>query len=566
MRGTCPGTGWTDDARRRRLRHEPARRPEPADVPVHAARSARAARRRPRRTTRSSTSPPSSYVDTTPGTDAPELRVVSASILRNQNQAPVASVRLDAVVGLAHRRAQRRRLDGLRGPHAGLLLVQDARCRRRRSIDCAHPTVTGSTSPRTLWGAAGFIGAGITLTHTFPLTDGASGTTRNIGLVACDPGDRFDVAGIPPKALDPRGDPDMSRRLRTEDGSALVVALVAARDHDHDRARVVRARRTPSRRARASSASARRRSTSPRPCSTARASRSRRSGPATPSAAPRCRRPARRRPSSRGARTRARSRPATPPARRRRTSRASTSPPTRAGRRASATTAARSATRSSTPRSTPRRAARTSRPARPTRCPGPCKWDANGDLMLWVQARAVVRGRPRNVVALLRREQFAEAVAGRQRRDGRQLRDVELRQQDDHQRDGLAGRRALHVDGALVHGLRRGQEPGAAADDRARRRDAAGDDRRAARALHVRRAEREPVDVLHVVSRDARPGAVVYIDVPATTTLHRLQQRDVQLVGQSGDPHHGARHAVAEGLVLRDPVHGQRAERLRPRC
>lgn len=44
-------------------------------------------------------------------------------------------------------------------------------------------------------------------------------------------------------------------------------------------------------------------------------------------------------------------------------------------------------------------------------CPGPCRWDANGDLKLWVQARAVVRGRPRNVVALLKREQFAEAFA-----------------------------------------------------------------------------------------------------------------------------------------------------------
>lgn len=42
-------------------------------------------------------------------------------------------------------------------------------------------------------------------------------------------------------------------------------------------------------------------------------------------------------------------------------------------------------------------------------CPGPCKWDANGDLKLWVQAQAVVRGRPRNLVALLMREEFAEA-------------------------------------------------------------------------------------------------------------------------------------------------------------
>lgn len=44
-------------------------------------------------------------------------------------------------------------------------------------------------------------------------------------------------------------------------------------------------------------------------------------------------------------------------------------------------------------------------------CPAPCKWDANGDLKLWVQARAVVRGRPRNVVALLKREQFSEAFS-----------------------------------------------------------------------------------------------------------------------------------------------------------
>ncbi len=42
-------------------------------------------------------------------------------------------------------------------------------------------------------------------------------------------------------------------------------------------------------------------------------------------------------------------------------------------------------------------------------CPGPCKWDANGDRQLWVEARGIVRGKPRNVVALLKREQFAES-------------------------------------------------------------------------------------------------------------------------------------------------------------
>jgi|GEM_PF-1857420 len=44
-------------------------------------------------------------------------------------------------------------------------------------------------------------------------------------------------------------------------------------------------------------------------------------------------------------------------------------------------------------------------------CPGPCKWDANGDRQLWVQTRSEVRGKPRNVVALLKRELFAEAFA-----------------------------------------------------------------------------------------------------------------------------------------------------------
>lgn len=41
-------------------------------------------------------------------------------------------------------------------------------------------------------------------------------------------------------------------------------------------------------------------------------------------------------------------------------------------------------------------------------CASPCKWDANGDLKLWVQARSVIAGQVRNVVALLKREQFSE--------------------------------------------------------------------------------------------------------------------------------------------------------------
>jgi Tfp pilus assembly protein PilX len=40
----------------------------------------------------------------------------------------------------------------------------------------------------------------------------------------------------------------------------------------------------------------------------------------------------------------------------------------------------------------------------------PCTYDANKDRELWVQSHAVVRGRPRNVVARLRLEQLAESV------------------------------------------------------------------------------------------------------------------------------------------------------------
>jgi len=47
----------------------------------------------------------------------------------------------------------------------------------------------------------------------------------------------------------------------------------------------------------------------------------------------------------------------------------------------------------------------------PYSCLAPCRWDANGDLKLWVHARAVIGGKPRSVVALLKREHFSEAFA-----------------------------------------------------------------------------------------------------------------------------------------------------------
>jgi len=141
------------------------------------------------------------YIDTTPGYGPPELRVVSGVYLRNQNQAPVASfvstvsasrtVVLNAAGSTDY---ENRTLDY----YWFKTTMPDV-----ASIDCSHPTITGTTSPRTLWGASGFLGTGITMTHTFPSSDGGAGGTRDIGLVVCDPGDRFDTLGIPPKAYVP---------------------------------------------------------------------------------------------------------------------------------------------------------------------------------------------------------------------------------------------------------------------------------------------------------------------------------------------------------------------------
>jgi Tfp pilus assembly protein PilX len=43
-------------------------------------------------------------------------------------------------------------------------------------------------------------------------------------------------------------------------------------------------------------------------------------------------------------------------------------------------------------------------------CPGPCTYDANGDKQMWVQARTVIDGHPRSVVARLQLERLTEGV------------------------------------------------------------------------------------------------------------------------------------------------------------
>lgn len=133
-------------------------------------------------------------VDSRPGRGAAELIVTSGVYLRNQNQAPQA--RFVATPSSTSRTVvlnasgstdfENRRLNYYWFKHT---------LPTPSSIDCTIPRASGST----MWDAT-YLGEGITLSHTFAPEDGAAGTTRNIGLVACDPGDRYGTAGIPPQA------------------------------------------------------------------------------------------------------------------------------------------------------------------------------------------------------------------------------------------------------------------------------------------------------------------------------------------------------------------------------
>ena len=138
------------------------------------------------------------FVDTSPGTGPAELRVASGVYLRNQNQAPVAAFvvsRGSASRNIVLNASGSTDYEGRTMDYYWFKDTMPAQA----SIDCAHPTVTGN-GPRTLWGSSGYLGEGITLSHTFPSGDGAAGSTRNIGLVVCDPGDRFDTLGMPPES------------------------------------------------------------------------------------------------------------------------------------------------------------------------------------------------------------------------------------------------------------------------------------------------------------------------------------------------------------------------------
>jgi Tfp pilus assembly protein PilW len=201
MRSGCPGTGWTT---RRVVADYVTNRSGGLARPLFTYSCLTGA---------SCSASPATYdqvidvaatamIDTTPGTGPPEIRLVSGVHLRNQNQAPVASfvttpgstsrtVVLNASGSTDY--------EGRTLSYHWFKTVMPLTA----SIDCAQPTVTGSGPLRTMWGVLGYLGEGVTLSHTFPLLDGVAGMTRNIGLVVCDPGDRFASAGVPPQTAIP---------------------------------------------------------------------------------------------------------------------------------------------------------------------------------------------------------------------------------------------------------------------------------------------------------------------------------------------------------------------------
>jgi len=196
MRTACPGSGWT---RTKVVADYVTNRRAGLDRPLfsYACTSGTACASSAATYDQVVNVSAQTLIDTTPGTAAPELRVASGVYLRNQNQPPVAhfvSTPASTSRTVELNAAGSTDFEGRTMNYYWFKQQMPAVA----DIDCAHPTVTGTEPTRTLWGSAGFIGESVALTHTFPLTDGL--LTRHIGLVVCDPGDRYDTVGIQPQA------------------------------------------------------------------------------------------------------------------------------------------------------------------------------------------------------------------------------------------------------------------------------------------------------------------------------------------------------------------------------
>ena len=131
-------------------------------------------------------------INTTPTVQREEVPVRSSVYLRNQNQSPVAVISSSVVAS---------------SPRTVLLNASGSSDYEGRTLQHFWflNTMPNATSIRCdqaaesnvpigpLWGG-NFIGRGITYRHQWLGTSPASGTAQTVGLVSCDPGDRFGVA------------------------------------------------------------------------------------------------------------------------------------------------------------------------------------------------------------------------------------------------------------------------------------------------------------------------------------------------------------------------------------
>jgi len=195
MRSACPGSGWstsryvTDHVTNRRAGEE---RP----LFSYTCSTGTNCTTDPTRYDQVIAITAQTILDTTPDAGPTELRVASSVYLRNQNQPPVASFQASPSSASRTVTLNASGSSDFEGRTLAYYWFENA-MPATASIDCAHPDPvdTEPDGPQTLWGAGTvYIGEGITLTHTF--TDGAVGSTRTIGLVVCDPGDRFPLDGV----------------------------------------------------------------------------------------------------------------------------------------------------------------------------------------------------------------------------------------------------------------------------------------------------------------------------------------------------------------------------------
>lgn len=195
MRGACPGTGWTST---RVVADHVTNRAAAMDRPLFEYGCTAGT---------TCTSNVSAYdqiinitartvVDTTPSEDPAELRVISSVHLRNQNQPPLAGFHATPSSASRTVALNASGSSDFEGRTMNYYWFKGPTMPAVANINCAQPT-PATTTPPTLWGAGTtFLGEGITLSHTFPPTDGPAGSMRTIGLVVCDPGDRIPSAGV----------------------------------------------------------------------------------------------------------------------------------------------------------------------------------------------------------------------------------------------------------------------------------------------------------------------------------------------------------------------------------